>query len=93
MKTQNNPPLCNVKDTKEFFSSAMKNMFAPVIKERSIYTEADVSGTLRNAIADHLYIETYVRNYGNTGTPSGDTMFRLLKGIASESGSHRRKGK
>jgi hypothetical protein len=92
MKQQNNPPLCNVKDTKEFFSSAMKNMFAPVIKERSIYTEGDVSGTLRNAIADHLYIETYVRNYGNTNTPSGDTMFRLLKEIASESGSHRRKG-
>ena len=92
MKTQNNPPLCNVKDTKEFFSSAMKNMFSPVIKERSIYTEGDVSGTLRNAIADHLYIETYVRNYGNTNTPSGDTMFRLLKEIASESGSHRRKG-
>ena len=81
-----------MKDTKEFFSSAMKSMFTPVIKERSIYTEDDVSGTLRNAIADHLYIETYVRNYGNTGTPSGDTMFRLLKGIASESGSHRRKG-
>lgn len=67
-------------------------MFAPVIKEHSIYTEGDVSGTLRNTIADHLYIETYVRNYGDTGTPSGDTMFRLLKGIASESGSHRRKG-
>ena len=92
MKTQNNPPLCNVKDTKEFFSSAMKNMFTPVMKRRSIYTEGDVSGTLRNAIAEHLYIETYVRNYGNTKTPSGDTMFRLLKGIASESGSHRRKG-
>ena len=92
MKAQNNPPLCNVKDTKEFFSSAMKNMFSPVIKERSIYTEGNVSGTLRNAIADHLCIETYVRNYGNTNTPSGDTMFRLLKGIASESGSHRRKG-
>jgi Transposase DDE domain. len=70
----------------------MKNMFAPVIKEHSIYTEGDVSGTLRNAIADHLYIETYVRNYGSRRTPSGDTMFRLLKGIASESGSHRRKG-
>ena len=92
MITQNNPPLCNVKDTKEFFSSAMKNMFVPVIKKRSIYTEGDVSGTLRNAIADHLYVETYIRNYGNTRTPSGDTMFRLLKGIASESGSHRRKG-
>ncbi len=92
MKQQNNPPLCNVKDTKEFFSSAMKIMFTPVMKRRSIYTEGDVSGTLRNAIADHLYVETYIRNYGNTRTPSGDTMFRLLKGIASESGSHRRKG-
>ena len=92
MKAQNNPPLCNVKDAKEFFSSAMKNMFTPVIKEHSIYTEGDVSGTLRNAIADHLYIETYVRNYGNKRTPSGDTMFRLLKGVASESGSHMRKG-
>ena len=81
-----------MKDAKEFFFSAMKKMFSPAMKKRSIYTEGDVSGTLRNAIADHLYIETYVRNYGNTNTPSGDTMFRLLKGIASESGSHRRKG-
>ena len=92
MKQQNNPPICNVKDTKEFFSSAMKIMFTPAIKRRSIYTEGDVSGTLRNAIADRLYVETYIRNYGNTRTPSGDTMFRLLKGIASESGSDRRKG-
>ena len=36
MKQQNNPPLCNVKDTKEFFSSAMKIMFSPVVKRRSI---------------------------------------------------------
>ena len=56
MKTQNNPPLCNVKDTKEFFSSAMKDMFSPVMKKRSIYTEGDVSGTLRNAIAIYFSI-------------------------------------
>ncbi|MHB1440414.1 MAG: transposase [Cuniculiplasma sp.] len=92
MNRQNNPPFSNVKDTKEFFSSSMKIMFTPVIKKRSIYTESDISRTLRNAITHHLYIETYVRNHKTARTPSGDTMFRLLKGIASESGSHRRKG-
>ncbi|MHB1901533.1 MAG: ISH3 family transposase, partial [Cuniculiplasma sp.] len=69
MNRQNNPPFSNVKDTKEFFSSSMKIMFTPVIKKRSIYTESDISRTLRNAITHHLYIETYVRNHKTARTP------------------------
>ena len=47
---------------------------------------------LRNAITLNEYVETYVRNNPSMHTPSADTTFRRIHGIASESGSHRRKG-
>ena len=86
------PQLMNAKRAKEFFSSCMKEIFVPEIKPQSRYAPGDIIRVIRNAISLNEYVETYVRNNPLGCNPSGDTIFRMIKGIASESGSHRRRG-
>ena len=73
-------------------SSSLKNIFFPGIKPQSIYAPGDIIHVIRNAISSKEYIETYVRNNHYDHIPSADTVFRKIKGIASESGSHKRSG-
>jgi hypothetical protein len=92
MIKQNSSPIKNVKAAKKFFSSSLKEIFSPVMKPQSRYAPDDIIRVIRNAISVKEYVETYVRNNPLTRNPSGDTIFRRIKGIATESGSHRRKG-
>ena len=91
-KPETTPQIRNAKRAKEFFSSCMKEIFLPEIKPRLRYTPGDIIRVIRNAISLNEYVETYVRNNPLKHNPSGDTIFRMVKGIASESGSHRRSG-
>lgn len=86
------PQINNARAAKEFFSSSMREMFLPGITPQSKYSPGDIIRVIRNAISLDEYIETYVRNNPLRRTPSGDTIFKRIKGIASEPGSHRRKG-
>ena len=86
------PQLNNVKTVKKFFSSSLKNIFSSSIKPQSRYVSGDIIRVIRNAISVKEYIETYVRNHVYNNIPSVDTVFRRIKDIASESGSHRRSG-
>ena len=70
----------------------MKEIFLREMKPRSKYAPGDIIRVIRNAIFMKEYVETYVRNSTLKHNPSGDTIFRMVKGIASESGSHRRSG-
>ena len=84
--------LNNVKTVKKFFSSSLKNIFSSIIKPQSRYVSGDIIRVIRNTISSKEYIETYVRNSIHNNIPSADTVFRRIKDIASESGSHRRSG-
>ena len=86
------PKLNNVKTVKKFFSSSLKSLFSQNIKPQSRYVSGDIIRVIRNAISVKEYIETYVRNHVYNNIPSADTVFRRIKDIASESGSHRRSG-
>ena len=76
---------------KKFFSSSLNNIFPPD-RPQCRYSSGDVVRVIRNAISDKEYVETYVRNNPLSNNPSADTVFRKIKKIASESGSHIRKG-
>jgi len=92
MKQQNSSPLRNVRTAKKFFSASLSGIFSDGMAVQSRYGPGDISGTVRNAIVLKQYIETYVRNSTFMRTPSADTVFRRIEEIASEPGSHRRKG-
>ena len=84
--------LNNVKTVKKFFSSSLKSLFSQNIKPQSRYVSGDIIRVIRNAISVKEYIETYVRNNIRNNIPSADTIFRRIKDIGSESGSHKRNG-
>lgn len=86
------PQISNARSAKEFFSSSLKGIFSPHMGMQSRYGAGDIVNVLRNAITLNEYVETYVRNNRSKRTPSADTVFRRIHGIASEPGSHRRKG-
>jgi hypothetical protein len=86
------PQLNNVNTVKKFFSSSLIGIFSSSIKPQSRYGSGDIIRVIRNAISSKEYIETYVRNSIRNNIPSADTVFRRIKDIASESGSHRRSG-
>jgi hypothetical protein len=86
------PQINNIKDVKKFFSSSLKNIFSSGVKPQSRYGSGDIISVIRNSISSKEYIETYVRNSIRNNIPSADTVFRRIKGIASESGSHKRIG-
>ena len=92
MKEQNTTPqIRNAKTAKKFFASSMRSIFhddSPQCR----YSSGDIVRVIRNATSLNEYIETYVRNNSSVRTPSGDTVFRWIKDIGSESGSHRRNG-
>ena len=91
-ETKTTPRLLNVRSAKEFFSSSLKGIFSPHMGMQSRYSAGDIVNVLRNAVTLNEYVETYVRNNRSKHTPSADTVFRRIHGIASEPGSHRRKG-
>ena len=82
----------NVKTVKKFVSSSLKNIFSSNIKLQSRYGSGDIISVIRNSISSKEYIETYVRNSIRNNIPSADTVFRRIKDVASESGSHKRSG-
>lgn len=86
------PQISHARLAKEFFSSSLKGIFSPHMGMQSRYSAGDIVNVLRNAVALNEYVETYVRNNRSMRTPSADTVFRRIHGIASEPGSHRRKG-
>ncbi len=92
IETETIPQLRNAREAKKFFSSCMKEIFLREMKPRSKYAPGDIIRVIRNAIFMKEYVETYVRNSTLKHNPSGDTIFRMVKGIASESGSHKRSG-
>ena len=90
---QNNPPkINNVKAVKKFLSSSLKNIFSSKVNPQSRYSSWDIISVIRNAISSKEYIETYVSNSTCNNIPSADTVFRRIKDVASESGSHKRIG-
>ena len=82
----------DIKDVKKFFSSSLRCIFSSGIKPQFRYRTGNIIHVIRNAISSKEYIETYVRNSIRNNIPSADTVFRRIKDIASESGSHRRSG-
>ncbi|WP_236940620.1 hypothetical protein [Ferroplasma acidiphilum] len=72
------PPDLNANKVKKFYSSRMASIFSNNIHAQSKYSSGDIVNTIRNAIANKMYIETYVRNYNTIHTPSGDTLFKRL---------------
>jgi len=86
------PSKWNAHSAKEFFSSSLKSIFSDEICVQSRYSAGDIVRVIRNAITMNKYVETYVRNNPSIRTPSADTIFRRIHGIASQLGSHRRKG-
>ena len=84
------PHPLNARSAKEFFSSSLKGIFSPHMGMQSRYGAVDIVNVLRNAITLNEYVETYARNNRSKRTPSADTIFRRIHGIASEPGSHRR---
>ena len=55
---------------KKFFSCSMANIFSDNIHIQSKYSSGDIVNTIRNAITNKMYIETYVKNYNTIHTPS-----------------------
>jgi len=90
-KENQTPQIRNAKTAKKFFTSSLKSVF-PDGRSQCRYSSGDIVSVIRNAISLNEYIETYVRNSTYIRTPSGDTVFRWIKAIELESGSHRRKG-
>ena len=90
MRNKTIPQINNVIADKKFFSSSLKSIF-PVTPQSS-YSSGDIIHVIRNAISSREYIETYVMNSNHNHIPSADTVFRRIKDIASESGSHMRSG-
>ncbi|EQD25875.1 transposase (ISH3), partial [mine drainage metagenome] len=86
------PSKWNAHNAKEFFSSSLESIFSDEICVQSRYSADDIVRVIRNAITMNEYVETYVKNNPSIRTPSADTIFRRIHGIASEPGSHRRKG-
>ena len=86
------PQINDIKDVKKFFSSSLKNIFSSNVNPQSIYSSGSIINVIRNSISLREYIETYVRNSNCNNIPSADTVFRRIKDVASESGSHRRSG-
>ncbi len=86
------PQLYDIKDVKKFFSSSLKNIFSSNVKPQSKYSSGSIINVIRNSISSREYIETYVRNSSCNSIPSADTVFRRIRDVASESGSHRRSG-
>ena len=86
------PQVNDIKDVKKFFSSSLNSIFSHRIEPQSIYSSGNIIHVIRNAISVKEYIETYVRNNNRKNIPSADTVFRRIKDVASESGSHRRSG-
>ncbi len=81
----------NASTAKKFFSSSMKAIF-PGDRPQCRHSSGDIVRVLRNAISSGEYIETYIRNDLLKNDPSADTVFRRIGKIASEPGSHARKG-
>ena len=92
MRNKTIPRINNVNTVKKFFSSSLKNIFSSNVRQQSKYSSGDIIHTIRNAISSKEYIETYVRNSNCNHIPSADTVFRRIRNIASESGSHRCSG-
>ena len=90
MNSKTIPPINNVNAVKKFFSSSLKALFP--VKPQSSHSSGDIIHVIRNAISSREYIETYVRNSNHNHIPSADTVFRRIKALASESGSHMRSG-
>ncbi|MHB1441095.1 MAG: hypothetical protein ACYCWK_10335 [Cuniculiplasma sp.] len=82
IETETIPQLRNAREAKKFFSSCMKEIFLREMKPRSKYAPGDIIRVIRNAIFMKEYVETYVRNSTLKHNPSGDTIFRMVKGIA-----------
>ncbi|MCL5881042.1 MAG: transposase [Candidatus Thermoplasmatota archaeon] len=92
MKKENQTPqIRDARTAKKFFTSWLKSIF-PDGRPQCRYSSGDIVRVIRNAVSLNEYIETYVRNSTYVRTPSGDTVFRWIKYIGSESGSHQRKG-
>ena len=92
MKKENHTPhIQNAGTAKKFFTSSLRSIFSDR-SPQCRYSSGDIIGVIRNAISLNEYIETYVRNSTYVRIPSGDTVFRWIKDIGSESGSHMRKG-
>lgn len=92
MNSPNSSPIRDAGSAKKFFSSSLNGIFTDSMAVQSRYSAGDISGTVRNATVLREYIETYVRNSTHRRTPSADTVLRRMREIASEPGSHRRKG-
>ncbi len=60
------PPIWNVNNAKEFFSSSLKGTFSPHVGKQSRHSPGDIVSVLRNSITLNEYVKTYVRN-----NPSG----------------------
>ena len=85
------PQIRNARTAKKFFSSSLKAIF-PSDNQQCRYSSGDIVRVLRNAISSGEYMETYLRNDLLKNDPSADTVFRRIRKIASEPGSHMRKG-
>ena len=92
MRNKTLPQFNNVKTVKKFFSCSLNNIFSSNVKPQSRYSSGNIISVIRNSISSREYIETYVRNSSCNSIPSADTVFRRIKDVASESGSHRRSG-
>ena len=92
MKKENQTPqIRDARTAKKFFTSWLRSIF-PDGRPQCRYSSGDIVRVIRNAVSLNEHIETYVRNSTYVRTPSGDTVFRWIKYIGSESGSHQRKG-
>ncbi len=81
MKETNITLLEDAKVVKKSFYSGIRDIFKKHINKQSKYSSLDISSILINAISRNMYIESYVRNYNdNNDMPSGDTLFRRVKG-------------
>ena len=85
------PQIRNARTVKKFFSYSLKGIF-PDDKPQCRHSSGDIVRAIRGAISSGEYMETYLRNNHLKNDPSADTVFRRIKKIASESGSHMRKG-
>jgi len=64
----------------------MNNIFSDNIHVQSKYSSGNIVNTIRNAITNKMYIETYVRNYNTINTPSGDTLFKRINEASINNG-------
>lgn len=90
-KENQTPQIRNARTAKKFFTSSLRSIF-PDEKPQCRYSSGDIIRVIRNAVSLNEYIETYVRDSTYVRNPSGDTIFRWIKAMGSESGSHMRKG-